>query len=144
MFLKHYKFQAVKQKGSALVLAIFVMIIMTLLGTALVKMYNSSSEAVVYEVLGTRAYAAAQTGIQWQLTEIFPLNESNITLCKSPIVNPNISATEGLENCSFSVSCDSNISFNGIQYYTLKSVGSCDVAGIKTSRTIEVEARSIN
>ena len=143
MSLKHYKFQAIKQKGSALMLALFVMIIMTLLGTVLVKMYNSSSEAVAYEVLGTRAYAAAQTGIQWQLTEIFPLNETNITLCTSTI-EPDISTAKGLENCSFSVSCDSNISFNGIQYYTLESVGSCDVAGIKTSRTIEVEARSLD
>lgn len=144
MFLNYYLYQNKKQRGSALVLAIFVMIIMTLLGTALVKMYKSSSEAVVYEVIGTRAYAAAQTGIQWQLTEIFPLNTANNTLCKDTIVEPDISTKEGLENCWFSITCDHSVSLKGIQYYTVKSVGSCSVAGIETSRTIEVEARSLD
>jgi len=133
-----------KQSGSALVLAIFVLVIMTLLGSALIRMQSSSSETVVYEVIGTRAYAAAQTGIQWQLTQIFPLNTTGVTLCSSNIIEPDISAAQGLQNCKFAIFCDHSISHDGVQYYTVKSIGSCSVAGIETSRTIEIEARSVN
>ena len=53
-----------KQKGSALVLAIFIIVVMTLLGTALVRMISTNAETIVYEVVGIRAYQAAQAAIQ--------------------------------------------------------------------------------
>lgn len=134
----------VSQNGSALVIAIFVLVIMTLIGSALIRMQSSSAETVVYEVMGTRAYAAAQTGIQWQLTEIFPLNTAGVSLCKASIVEPTISGVTGLEGCWFEISCDSSIEHDSVQYYTVTSKGSCSVAGIETSRTIEIEARNIN
>lgn len=138
--LKTYR----RQSGSALVTAIFVLVIMTLLGSALIRMQSSSAETVVYEVIGTRAYAAAQAGVQWQLTELFPLNTAGITLCKNTIIEPDISATQGLENCQFAISCDDSIAHDGVQYYTVQSVGTCSAAGVDTSRTIEVEARSVD
>jgi MSHA biogenesis protein MshP len=132
-----------KQSGSALVIAIFVLVIMTLIGSALIRMQSSSAEAVVYEVMGTRAYAAAQTGIQWQLTEVFPLDTTGSTPC-STLVEPDISGTSGLEGCQLAITCNDDIEHDNVQYYTITSTGSCSVAGIETSRTIEIEARSIN
>ena len=133
-----------RQSGSALVIAIFVLVMMMLLGSALIRMQSSTAETVVYEVMGTRAYAAAKTGLQWQLTEVFPLNTTSVTLCKANIVEPTISDVTGLENCQFEITCDDSISHDGVQYYTLTSTGSCSIAGIETSRTIEIEARNIN
>jgi MSHA biogenesis protein MshP len=133
-----------RQSGSALVIAIFVLVMMTLLGSALIRMQSSTAETVVYEVMGARAYAAAKTGLQWQLTEIFPLNTTGITLCNTNIVEPTISDVTGLENCQFEITCDDSISHDGVQYYTLTSTGTCSVAGVETSRTIEIEARNIN
>ena len=72
MYRSAYHLNKSNHSGSALVIAIFVLVIMTLIGSALIRMQSSSAETVVYEVMGTRAYAAAQTGIQWQLTEVFP------------------------------------------------------------------------
>ncbi|MDX2368852.1 MAG: pilus assembly PilX N-terminal domain-containing protein [Colwellia sp.] len=132
-------------QGSALVIAIFVLVIMSLIGAALVRMQGSSAEAMVYEVIGTRTYAAAQTGIQWQLTEVFPLDTSTPTAC-SPIPEPDISSTAGLEGCFFVVTCDSFSSEdpdNSTLYYTIESTGTCSIADIKTSRTIKVKAKSI-
>jgi MSHA biogenesis protein MshP len=148
-----HNFRTVNQKnqsGSALVIAVFVLVIMTLIGSALIRMQSSTAETVVYEVMGTRAYAAAQIGIQWQLTEIFPLNTTGTTLCKRnsagniEINEPDISGVAGLEDCKFEIICDDSIEHIGVQYYTLTSIGSCSVAGIETSRTIEIEARNIN
>lgn len=144
MYSNPHSINRIRQSGSALVIAIFVLVIMTLIGNALIRMQSSTAEAVVYEVMGTRAYAAAQTGIQWQLSEIFPLNTASVTLCKANIVEPTISGVTGLENCQFEVTCDDSISHDGVQYYTLTSLGTCSVAGVETSRTIEIEARNIN
>jgi MSHA biogenesis protein MshP len=131
-------------RGSALVIAIFVIIIMSLLGAALVKMMASSQESVVYEVLGTRAYAAAQTGVQWQLGELFPIGSSAKRCSAVNKVPPTISQAKGFNGCEIASPIECNdFSHQGIIYYTIKSIGQCDLDGESTSRIIEVEARSI-
>jgi len=140
MFLKKRK-----QQGSALVIAIFVIIVMTLLGLALVRMISASSEAIVYEVLGTRAFQSAQTGLQWTLQQTFPLGDSsNAASCAvvKAATPPILSGSEGLAQCLFVHDCTSK-DVDGVTYYTLESTGQCSDAGIVTSRKLEVEARSL-
>ena len=76
MSLNVTQLQALKKnaRGSALIMAVFVIVVMTVLGAALMRILSASAESVAYEVLGTRALAAAQTGAQWQLQQVFPLN----------------------------------------------------------------------
>jgi MSHA biogenesis protein MshP len=134
-----------RQSGSALVIAIFVIIVLSLLGAALVKILDSSQESVAFEVLGTRAYNAAQTGIQWQLAQLFSLDGS-IKMC-SEISNipPDISAVSGFEGCEIQLTVGSCVDFlhDSSRYYTITSTGQCSVGAEVTSRTLEVEARSL-
>ena len=134
-----------KQKGSALVIAIFIIIVLSALGAALVNMLDSSQEGTAFEVLGTRAYTAAQSGLQWQLSEVFPLNGSAIA-CKSQAdINsrtPNFSNTQGLAQCNVNVTC-SNFELDDIRYYSIVSIGQCSIDGEVTSRKLAVEARSL-
>jgi len=132
-----------KQRGSAIVIAIFVIMVMALLGVALVKILSSSAESVAYEVIGTRAYATAQTGAQWQLLEVFPHDRNTATACKNNIIAPNLSNVEGLANCRATVSCNDDGVFDGKTYYVITSVGQCAIGGVITSRTVEIEARSL-
>jgi MSHA biogenesis protein MshP len=131
-------------QGSALVLAIFVLVVMSLIGSALVRMQGSSAEAMVYEVVGTRAYAAARTGLEWQLTEVFPLNNATTSCLIETELD--LSSIPGFEGCSFAVICES-FSFgdvdNETEYYTIDSTGTCSIAEIKTSRKIKIKAKSI-
>jgi len=146
------------QRGSVLVLAIFIMIVMLLLGTALVRMLSTSSESIAYEVVGTRAYNAANSGLQARLAELFPL-DSTAQLCEPAAVPPtsdtrdagtareylpNLSGVEGLKNCRIQrISCEDFLVGNTI-YYQLSSTAECDMgAGEVVSRTLVVEARSI-
>ena len=142
---KQLKQKINRQKGSALVIAIFVIIVISLLGLALVKMLDSSQENLAFEVLGTRAYNAAQSGIQWQLAQIFPLDGST-QLC-SAISNspPDISAISGFEGCEIKLAVDSCVDFihDSTRYYTIISTGQCDIGSEITSRTIEIEAKSL-
>jgi MSHA biogenesis protein MshP len=132
-----------KQKGSAIVVAIFVIVVMALLGAGLVKILSASAESVAYEVIGTRAYAAAQTGAQWQLLEIFPHDTNTRTACKNTIIEPDFSNVEGLKFCQATVSCNDDGVFDGTTYYVITSVGQCSFGGVITSRTVEIEARSL-
>lgn len=132
-----------KQRGSALVMAIFIIVVMSLLGAALVRMMSSSAETVAYEVIGTRAYQAAQAGAQIKLSEVFPL-EPISGKCDATIVAYDFSAIKGLENCKAEeVSCIEDATVAGISYYTVTSRGECAVAGVLTSRKVEVKARSL-
>ncbi len=129
------------QRGSALVIAVFIIVIMTLLGAALVRMMSSNAETVVYEVLGIRAYQAAHAGMQRELAEIFPLAPAG-SVC-NPSSNYDFSAIKGLENCeATNVTCSESIILSST-YYTIKSIGQCDVAGVLTSREIEVRAKRL-
>ncbi len=133
-----------KQKGSALVIAIFIIVVMTLLGSALVRMTSSNAETIAYEVIGTRAFQAAQAGAQKKLSEVFPLLPNN-GLCLSG-VEYDFSTIKGLENCkAVNVKCtnDTVAPVNGTSYYTITSTGQCSVAGVFTSRKIEIRARSL-
>ena len=134
-----------KQRGSALVIAIFVIIVMTLLGTALVRMLSTEAESVAFEVIGTRAFQAAQSGMQWQLQQVFPLGSSGVacpsaTSTKSFVNSGNDG--RGLKNCEAKLQCES-FEHKSITYYQLESTGTCTVGGVKTSRTIAVDARSL-
>ncbi|WP_159459887.1 MULTISPECIES: PilX N-terminal domain-containing pilus assembly protein [Colwellia] len=131
-----------KQKGSALVLALFIMVVMSLLGSALVRMISSNAETIVYEVLGTRAYQAAQAGAQRKLSEVFPLLPDSKVCSANSVYD--FSTIAGLENCQASdVDCIAGPVVDGVTYYTITSTGQCTVADVFTSRTIEIKARSL-
>lgn len=140
LLFKHHSLK--KQQGSALVVAIFIITIMTLLGAALVKMISSNAETIAYEVMGTRALQAAQAGMQRKMSELFPLLP-NSGIC-SGSVQYDFSSILGLENCkAIAVACSNDAFVEEISYYTVTSTGQCVVAGVITSRTIEVKAKSL-
>ena len=131
-----------KQKGSALVIAIFIIVVMTLLGSALVRMISANAETIAYEVIGTRAYQAAQAGSQIKMSELFPLLPSS-GLCLDD-VEYDFSTIEGLDNCkAVNVGCTEEATVDDVTYYTITSTGQCSVAGIFTSRQIEISAKRL-
>lgn len=142
--------------GSALVIAVFVIVVMSLLGLSLVRMLQTSANAVAYEVLGTRAYQSAQVGLQFALSERFPLAPSSTTHCdgsavtavspdtNSNITAPNFASVPGLLNCRVITLTCSDIRVNNTIYYTIESTGECVSADVVTTRTLQVTAKTIN
>ncbi len=145
MFLKHAikNSKLTSHNGSALVLALFIIVIVTLLGTALVRMISSNAETIAYEVLGTRAYQAAQAGAQIKLEEVFPLSDPSECTAIDPNNPYDFTGIDGLDNCQASVDCSADRTVDGITYYTITSTGQCEFLEVFTSRTIEVKARSV-
>jgi MSHA biogenesis protein MshP len=141
------------QRGSSLVLGIFILIVMSLLGAALIEIMESNEEAFTYEVLGTRAYNAAQSGIQWEMQQLFPLitatndSGSDSSMCtanESEQISLDLSSVPGFNGCSAIVQCTSLVHELTTTYYTVISTGQCNINGEVTSRQIEMQARTIN
>lgn len=137
-----------KQQGSTLVIALFVIMVFLLLASTLARITAVGDKTLAYEVLGTRAYAAANAGAEVRLQQLFPLNAgTGVQRCNNTIVLNNISAADGLQNCSVSISCrDFTHVNNGVTavYYHIESTGSCLLgAAESTARTIVIEARNL-
>lgn len=149
-----YKSQA-KQQGSSLILAIFVLVVMLLLGTTLTRMLATSSQSVAYEVLGTRAYQAANVGVQHRLSMIFPISASaQRCAVPDPVTNRSIDNTipnelnslatvDGLRGCRVSALSCNDFVVDGVTYYRITASGQCSAGEVQTLRTVEVEARSL-
>lgn len=131
-----------KNRGSALMVALFVMVVMVLFGTAFVKIIGANADTIAYEVIGTRSLQAAQSGAQIKLSELFPLTP-NVGVCtNTPVYD--FSNIKGLSGCkAIGVSCDLDTTVDGINYYTVISEGECRVADVVTSRTVKITVRDL-
>lgn len=137
------------QSGSALVVAIFVIVVLGLLVATLSRLTVSSSDSVVTEVLGARAYNAAQTGLNIAMMEVFPLGQPSfdaISDCDdftltSPVV---FSATTdpGLAQCDVTLTCI-DVEFRNQKYFEITAVGQCEAGESAASRTLSVEVSGL-
>jgi MSHA biogenesis protein MshP len=138
MYPKH---QRIQQRGSMLVMALFVIVVLAFIGLSLNKMLASSADAIVHEVLGQRALNAAKAGIECQIAANLPISASTAPYCSSPI-NFSFNNIAGLENCQYTTSSNSKVIRDGtlIQtYYEISSTGQCVVGDIVVSRTVYVD-----
>lgn len=128
-----------QQSGMSLVLAIFVLVVMSLLGAAMLNILRSGSDSVAREVVSSRALMAAESGAQRLLNEIFPPGGATLTAScgdKSYAMN-------GLFACNtVEVSCQF-LTIDSIDYFTLSSTGRCGPTGDESVRIIQVQAKGI-
>ena len=138
-----------KQRGSALILVVFILVVVMLLGAALVQIQSSSVETITQEVLGTRALAAANSGAQLQLQILFPLASAPISCSNIDTVynfsGVAVADSRGLVQCTATVNCDNYTTIGTVDYFRIISLGQCNsggVNGVSSSRTVQVEARN--
>jgi len=144
-----------KHQGSALILSLFVIIVLTLLGSALMRVLSTSSETIAQEVIGTRALMAANSAMQAELVVLFPLN-SAANICNSTNsydLQDSGTDIKGLYHCEATTTCDNYFTdtVNSVEYFRLTSTGKCGSGVmevnskviVKSSRSIQVEARSL-
>ncbi|TDF34529.1 type II secretory pathway component [Alteromonadaceae bacterium M269] len=147
-----------------LIIAVVVMTVILLLGLALTRVLASSSNAIVYEVFGVRAFNAANAGLEQNLARVFntpgsvpqnlcdtvtsgdaspPVGSGNTI--DSAVSFSNFSSIPGFENCRFVSSCTvQSFTANSVNqnYFRFTSTGECSSDGIVVSRTVAVDARN--
>lgn len=127
------------QRGSMLVIALFVIIVLGLLGLTMTRLLSSSSETIIHEVLGQRALNAARAGVNCAVAR--QLGEG----CLNPPINPFMFiGVPGLENCSYEYEIgtpktiqDGSKTFT---YWTFTSTGQCTVGNTNVTRNIYIDA----
>lgn len=142
-------------KGAALPIALFIIVVMALVGAALVRLTTDASQGVVHEVIGQRAYNAARSGAEIFLVQLFA-HDSNVneTLCQArdpgvlPSQNPDVSphlnqfTTPGLTDCSAKVFCDV-AEIESTTHFRIVSQGSCDAGGMIYTKELLLEASDL-
>ncbi|WP_339720767.1 MSHA biogenesis protein MshP [uncultured Paraglaciecola sp.] len=124
------------QNGSMLVIALFVIIVLALLGLTMTRLLSSSSEAIIHEVLGQRALNAARAGIECAVAEEFGAG------CNHPSLKV-FNDVPGLENCSYSVNPVSKLVEDGAKtftFWTFSGTGQCTAGKINVTRFVYIDA----
>lgn len=146
-----------KQRGSALIIGVFIITVMFLLAATLINVLDDADQQISLEVWGTRAFAAANSGADRALAELFPVDQVGVGACN---VNTtwDIATDTGLvgfHGCSVNIRCNAvtttTLPINMTQYLITStatcSTGQCDsgtnsdASCIRVNRTVEVEAR---
>ncbi|WP_028866377.1 hypothetical protein [Psychromonas hadalis] len=146
-----YKAPLSKQQGSAIVLAIFVIIIISLIGAALMSLQRDSAKGTSYEVYAARAYLSAYSASEIALTELFPLipagASATVPSCSNVVANATLPANEvGFHGCNATVLCSTIAPINSASLptrYKVVSTAVCENAQTITRRQISIEAVSL-
>ena len=91
------------QRGSAIMVALFVIVIMALLAAAMGRFLVDSGEKNTVEVRGVRALMAAQSGLEVALYRLYPNDHWQAQQCDA-LTRPPF-AVPGLVDCEAEVSC---------------------------------------
>ena len=143
MRLNNSSFQYKGQQGNMIVMAIFVIVVISLLAVALIKTISASSNTTIHQIYGLRAQQAAQAGVQTLLQASFAVDGS-ATPCNTTATSPaSFSNVGGLNACAYQASCvTETVSFANVDrlYFKFSSTGSCLINDNVVSRTISVDA----
>jgi MSHA biogenesis protein MshP len=143
MYCNHYT----KQRGSGLMIVLFVIVVMGFMAMAMTKIGASSQTMTTKEVLGTRAWFTANSGNEVVLTKLFPLGDprvSNAAACKlysqteirtmMPIFQQGCKITN--INCVPAM-------INNTNEYKLTTTATCGSGKVTMIRTEEVWAKGL-
>lgn len=127
-----------RQNGSSLAIAIFIIVVLLGAVLSMGRMIVSNNESILYEVLGARAFLAAQSGIEYAAVRL--INQPTDTECANINTEASMNlTTNGLINCSFNLSCGVS---NEVQFLdetariaTITSTGQCRTIQASTAAT---------
>ena len=125
-----------------LIIAIFIIVVISLLVTSLVSLQRDSAQSTTYEVYAARAYLAAYSASEIALAQLFPLNASDSTTCAAVTTAPALAnVNAGFHGCTANVVCSSTpASIGFVTRYKIISTATCQNSQIITRRQITVKA----
>ncbi|MCS4556017.1 MSHA biogenesis protein MshP [Shewanella sp. C32] len=141
-----------QQRGASLMIALFIIVVMAVLATSLIRISSDADEGVNIEVWSVRAFYAANSGADAALAQLFPLN-GNAPSCAnvdSQWIPPD---SVGFSGCAaVQLSCNTltagELSLYRITSSAVCETGVCDESHdensqcLRVHRSVEVEARA--
>lgn len=137
-----------KQQGSMLVIALFVIIVLGFLAYAMIQITDNSNRSTVFEVYGTRALNAANSGAEHTLNSILGPDGSQV--CPNETV-PSIQDTveilpdiTSFSGCTLEIICNKfDVMETGLRHFRIRSLASCSAGDFNTQRSVSVEAQIV-
>ncbi|USD65013.1 MSHA biogenesis protein MshP [Vibrio sp. SCSIO 43136] len=143
------------QSGSVLIVSIFVIVVMGMLGLTLTRLEWSNQDTLTREVLGTQAWFAANSGSEWGLVTLYPLNgDSAISdlsdRCSDGVGNFSAKAVSAaasiiadIPQCQrLEIACD-EIGSGDLTFFKITSTAVCGSQDFEVQREQEVWARGL-
>lgn len=112
------------QSGSALVMAVFVILIIALLGASLGLLQRNSSTGTSYDIFTKRAYLSAYSGREIasiELQEKATRENRCLNVTRAPVLPQSV----GFHGCSVLNECAEVATFENFNVYTIVSKADC-------------------
>ncbi|EGQ9168393.1 MSHA biogenesis protein MshP [Vibrio cholerae] len=139
MIIMHLSTTRRSQRGSGLVLVIFIIVVVGFVALIANRNQARSSQQLVSMVLGTRAEMAARSALNIELSRFYQTATGS---CHTSTLQNIDFVGEGLGQCVASVTCQSLGALdNGQEVYQLSAIGRCQVGDWSLQRVIEVGLR---
>ncbi|MBN1958786.1 MAG: pilus assembly protein MshP [Desulfuromonadales bacterium] len=106
------------QRGFTLVQAIFVLVVLGLLGVAMMRLSGVQSSTGVFALQGARAYQAARSGLEWGAAQ-----------AGSGVCNPSPGNDLSVDNFNVNVSCTSQSFDEGSGSYNVYRISALATFG---------------
>ena len=133
--MSHHRFQ--RQAGFALVSGIFILVILATLGAFMVSVSGFQHTSSTLDVLGSRAYHAARSGVEWGAYQVTD-GASGTPFAQACVTAPNsqvIAMTETMANFTVTVNCNAFVTTEAGVTVTLYEMTSTASHGNPSSAT---------
>jgi MSHA biogenesis protein MshP len=97
-----------KQAGFSIVMAIFILVVLSLLGSYMVKLSGVQHATAVFSIQGARAYQAARASVGWAVARIIAGGACSDVIAASPL------SFADINGFSVSLSCSSQSYSEGV------------------------------
>lgn len=99
------------QRGVSLVSAIFLLVVLSALGTMMANLFVNQQQSSALDVLGARAYQAARAGVEWgayQVIQATAVGGAFAAACQAGAVTESVTLTGSLSGFTVNVSCSAS------------------------------------
>lgn len=125
-----------KQTGFSLVMAIFILVVLSLLGSYMVKISGVQHATTIFSIQSARAYQAARAGVGWAVVSVSAASDCSAVTA----VSLNFADINGF---SVSFACKAQHFSEGINHYTVYKITALSEYGLYShadyiSRKVEV------
>ncbi len=137
-----------KQAGNLYIVAIFVIVVMGFLASALGRMEWSNSDALSKDLLGTRAWLAAHSVNEYLLTQMYPVGdpETNNIVNVCSAINADqqgyaellLSEFSGCENVTTTCDDSDDYVLDSLRFYKIQTAVQCGSGQYLVERQQEV------
>ena len=127
-----------RMQGSMLMIAIMVILVFGILTAGMARLLSASGDQVGYEILGSRAWATANSGLEWGLYKLTRQGSSCATLASTAPAGTLDSS--GFPHCQLVLDC-SLLALSAGNSTLLKATGVCDNGELTVQRKVEALVR---